>query len=178
MLDPLDYVPSQQEKERYITHNNNVEDIRYQNFVSPIVENVKKHYDSSHTGLDYGAGTGPVITSLLKKDGYSLKLYDPFFHPYPENLQLTYDYIVCCEVMEHFHHPYDEFKKLYSMLNPQGTLFCMTDMYYETIDFKDWYYKNDETHVFFYHEKAIQWIKNEFGFISSEFNGRLIMFRK
>lgn len=178
MLDPLDYVSSKEEKKVYKTHNNDVDDIRYQNFVSPIVESVKKYYDVSHIGLDFGAGTGPVITSLLEKEGYSLNLYDPFFHPYPENLRLSYDYIVCCEVMEHFHKPYDEFRKLTAMLNPNGSLFCMTSMYDESIDFNDWYYKRDETHVFFYHKKAIEWIKNEFGFSELEVDSRLIRFTK
>ena len=38
MLDPLDYVSQEEEKERYKNHNNDVNGPRYQKFVSPIVE--------------------------------------------------------------------------------------------------------------------------------------------
>ena len=38
MLDPLDYLSQEEEKERYKNHNNDVNDPRYQKFVSPIVE--------------------------------------------------------------------------------------------------------------------------------------------
>lgn len=178
MLDPGDYLNSQEEKERYETHNNDIDDIRYQSFVSPIVESVRASYGTNHLGLDYGAGTGPVITSLLEKEGYQLKLYDPYFHYYPENLLKKYDYIVCCEVIEHFHKPYKEFASLSNMLKPGGAIFSMTEIYNEEIDFKTWYYKNDDTHVFFYHKKSLEWIKKEFGFAHLEIEGRLIKLKK
>lgn len=178
MLDPLDYVSMEEEKARYLTHNNDIHDIRYQEFVSPIVEKIKDNYDLNHLGLDYGAGTGPVATSLLEKEGYRVRLYDPYFHYYPENLCKKYDYIICSEVIEHFHKPYDEFKSLINMLNENGTIFCMTSLYDEDIDFNSWNYKNDETHVFFYHNRAIEWIKNEFGFSKVEIDDKLITFTK
>ena len=136
MLDPLDYLSQEEEKERYKNHNNDVNDPRYQKFVSPIVEKVRDHYDTNHLGLDYGAGTGPVITSLLEKEGYALRLYDPFFHLYPKNLSIKYDYIICSEVIEHFHHPYEEFKSLAEMLKQKGSIFCLTSLYNEEIDFE------------------------------------------
>lgn len=178
MLDPANYPSWEEEKEIYKTHNNDVEDIRYQNFVSPIVEAVKSSYNKNHKGLDFGAGTGPVITSLLEKEGYDINLYDPFFHFYPENLRKKYDYIICCEVIEHFHHPYDEFQDLSNILSSKGSIFCMTSLYDEGINFKNWNYKNDETHVFFYHKKALEWIKKEFAFSKLEIEGKLIKLRK
>lgn len=177
LLYPSYYLTSQEEKERYENHNNDVEDPRYQKFVSPIVQEVKSAYGPEHTGLDYGCGTGPVISKLLKDDGYQIALYDPFFAPDPQRLAAKYDYIVCCEVMEHFNKPADEFKRLRSLLNPGGVLFCMTEIYSEDIDFKAWYYKNDPTHVFFYHRKGLEWIKNNLGFSEVFTDGRLIILR-
>ena len=174
MLDPSNYVTSEEEKARYDTHNNDIHDIGYQNFVSPIVESVKENYSTNHLGLDYGAGPGPVITSLLENAGYNINLYDPYFHCYPENLSKKYDYIICSEVIEHFHKPYNEFKCLSNMLNENGSIFCMTSIYDEDINFDKWYYKNDETHVFFYHKKALEWIKKEFGFSDLKIDGKLI----
>lgn len=178
MLDPSNYISKEEEKERYKTHNNDVDDTGYQKFVSPIVEGVKHNYNTNHIGLDYGAGTGPVITSLLEKESYQVKLYDPYFHNEPKNLQKKYDYIICSEVIEHFYNPYNEFKALKDMLNIGGSIFCMTSLYDEDIDFKNWYYKNDETHVFFYHKKALEWIKNEFNFSDLAIDEKLIKLTK
>ncbi|MBA3985304.1 MAG: class I SAM-dependent methyltransferase [Flavobacteriales bacterium] len=162
---------------RYEEHNNDVNDLRYQKFVSPITDAVQKSFFSeSSIGLDFGAGTGPVITKVLRDKGYKLNLYDPFFIPDTAPLQQKYDFVACCEVIEHFHHPLKEFKLLHSLLKRQGKLFCMTDIYAETIDFSTWYYKNDPTHVIFYTEKSLQWIKKEVGFKELVIEKRLIVF--
>jgi len=76
--------------------------------------------------------------------------------------------------MEHFHSPAKEFRLLKDMLNPNGTLYCMTHLYNPDTPFDDWYYKNDPTHVFFYQKKAIEWIKENFEFSSASITGRLI----
>lgn len=178
MLNPTNYISKINEKARYENHNNDVDDIRYQNFVAPIVKSVIKDYKSSHIGLDFGAGTGPVITSMLEKKGSELNLYDPYFHNYPQNLNRKHDFIVCCEVIEHFYNPFKEFKLMSEILNPNGRLYCMTSLYDEEINFEDWYYRNDETHVFFYHKKTIKWISDKFEFSKVEISERLITFSK
>ncbi|HKL38811.1 MAG TPA: class I SAM-dependent methyltransferase, partial [Bacteroidales bacterium] len=164
LLDPDEHLSLQEEKERYEKHNNDVDDPRYQQFVSPVVESVLRHHTRRERGLDYGAGTGPVITKLLRDRYYTIETYDPFFDDNPEVLQSSYDYIVCCEVAEHFHRPYEEFQRLHQLMKPGGSLYCMTQLYREGIDFQAWNYKNDETHVIFYHPGAIKWIARQNGF--------------
>ena len=66
-LDPSFYLSNTQEKERYEIHNNDVTDPGYQNFVSPIVNAISKNCTPQHKGLDFGSGTGPVITTMLRK---------------------------------------------------------------------------------------------------------------
>ena len=95
---------------------------------------------------------------------------------YPDHLKEKYEYIACCEVIEHFYHPYKEFKNLRNMLKENGALYCQTNIYKENINFKDWYYKNDPTHVFFYTEKSIYWIKENFAFSDITIKNRLIIF--
>jgi hypothetical protein len=97
---------------RYTQHNNDVNDVRYQKFVQPLVTGILQDFDQSHIGLDFGAGTGPVISKLLTDEGYVIKQYDPFFYDHAELLNQKYDYIACCEVVEHFHNPAKEFKLL------------------------------------------------------------------
>jgi len=62
-------------------------------------------------------------------------LYDPFFHPKSELLAKKYDFIIACEVIEHFHDPRKEFELLYKLLNQGGKLYLMTDLYSQEVDF-------------------------------------------
>lgn len=174
LMDKEDYPSPQQEIDRYESHNNDVEDPRYQEFVSPLVDKITEHFNSDSLGLDFGSGTGPVITKLLTDQGYSVNVYDPFFDDDISVLDLKYDYIVSCEVIEHFHEPYKEFQRLRSMLKPGGKLFLKTDLYTDDLDFHAWYYKSDETHVFFYHPETFNWIQKEFDFTRLELDGRHI----
>jgi SAM-dependent methyltransferase len=172
--DKQSYLSPSEEKKRYEKHNNDVNDKNYQQFVSPITEAVLNKYSSTDKGLDFGAGTGPVICKLLKDKKYSIEPYDPFFHDHPELLNKKYDYIVCCEVMEHFHSPGKEFRLLKNLLKPNGTLYCMTHLYSPEIAFENWYYKNDPTHVFIFQKHTVEWIKINFGFSSLIIHERLI----
>jgi SAM-dependent methyltransferase len=165
------------EKMRYETHNNDVNDPRYQQFVSPITTAVLERYTPLSTGLDFGAGTGPVITKVLRDHGYDIREYDPFFCNHRQVLEETYDYIVCCEVLEHFHDPAKEFELLRRLLKKNGNVLCMTLLYDNNIDFGTWYYKNDPTHVFFYQRATLTWIQSVFGFSSVHLEGRLIRFQ-
>ena len=165
------------ERERYLSHNNDVNDLRYQQFVSPIVKKVTSNFaPGTHCGLDFGAGTGPVITKLLSHLKYQVSAYDPIFINKQDLLTRTYDFIACCEVMEHFHNPRKEFRILRKLLSPAGKLYCMTHLYSEDIDFAAWYYKNDPTHVFLYQKQTIEFITRQFGFSKAEIEGRLISF--
>lgn len=166
------------EKKRYLEHNNDIYDEGYRNFVSPIVNAVKKDFCKTDEGLDFGAGPGPVISIMLKESDYSVTMFDPFFHNNPAALEKKYDYIIVCEVMEHFYNPFEEFKKLYSLLKPGGRLYCMTALYDPSINFKTWYYVSDHSHVFFYRNNTLTWIKEHMGFISCTVDKRLIIFEK
>lgn len=170
------FISSIEEKERYLEHNNDVEDKGYQAFVSPITDAVQQHFSPDSAGLDFGSGTGPVLSKLLSDKNYRIKQYDPFFNNQPELLEQTYDYIASCEVIEHFHKPLDEFKLLKKLLRPEGILFCKTELFSDDIDFDKWYYKNDPTHVFIYHADSLKWVCNAAGFKKVDIKKKLITF--
>lgn len=167
----------EEERMIYKQHNNDVTDVRYQNFVSPIIAAVKNFYSTDSLGLDFGAGTGPVVSKILDDNGYTIKQYDPLFHNDTNVLKLKYDYIVCCEVIEHFHYPRKEFDLLKKLLKPKGHLYCMTHLYSREIDFSNWYYKNDNTHVFIYQPETLMKIKDIYNFFSLTKEGRLATFK-
>jgi len=166
----------EQERARYQEHNNDVNDLNYQQFVSPITKAIQRDFTSRHKGLDFGAGTGPVISKVLADNRFTIKKYDPLFHNNAKLLDGKYDYIACCEVIEHFHNPKNEFHRLKNLLQKKGKLYCMTDLYNSSVDFHLWYYKNDPTHVFIYQQKTLKWIQQEFGFSNIDFKGRLVTF--
>lgn len=176
--DPAAWPDREQEKSRYLEHLNDVEDARFQQFVRPLTDSVRQNFGPEDQGLDFGAGHAPVITHVLKQQGFNIEAYDPLFFDRPELLQQPYDYICSCEVIEHFHRPAESLALLAQLLEPAGTLFCMTELFDENIDFHRWNYKNDPTHVFIYHLKTIEYIIEKYNFSYFEIAGRLISFRR
>ena len=170
------FLTAEEEKAHYEKHNNDVFDQRYQNFVSPIVNAVLQDFSSEAKGLDFGSGTGPVIAKMLTDKGFQVQNYDLFFANEPSLLQEKYDYVSCCEVMEHFHQPYKEFKLLRSLLLPKGKLYCKTEVFNNQKPFENWYYKDDFTHVFIYQTKTLKWLKKEFHFSNLIIKEKLIVF--
>ena len=170
------FLTAEEEKEHYEKHNNDVFDERYQNFVSPIVNAVLLDFTPEAKGLDFGSGTGPVIAKMLTDKGFQVQNYDLFFANEPSLLKEKYDYVSCCEVMEHFHHPYQEFELLKSLLLPKGKLFCKTEVYNNQTPFENWYYKDDFTHVFIYQLKTLEWIQKNLRFSKVSVYDKLIVF--
>ena len=78
--------------------------------------------------------------------------------------------------MEHFKNPLKEFKLLRSLLKNQGKLYCKTEVWNEAIDFQNWQYKNDQTHVFFYNRETLEWIKENLEFSDLEIKENFIVF--
>ena len=172
---PAHYITPAEEQVHYQWHNNDPEDVRYQNFVSPITDSILRDFLPQHHGLDFGSGTGSPIVKLLEDQHYNISQYDLFFHNHHHVLLKRYDYIACSETAEHFKEPCKEFSLLRNLLLPNGKLYMMTEMFTEDRDFGSWYYKTDPTHVFLYHKNAFDWIKNEFGFKELVIDKRLIV---
>lgn len=172
------YISLEEEKDRYEEHNNDVHDTGYQKFTAPVTQAILENYEPHHIGLDYGCGTGPVISKMLSDQGYQLKLYDPFFYPDKDYLNHAYDYIYSCEVFEHFFRPRQEIEKLLTLLKPGGLLIIMTHLYNPAINFANWYYRNDPTHVFIYTRKTIRFIAAGFPVVIEDLDDRRIIFRK
>lgn len=174
--DAEQFLNKNEEKKRYQYHKNNINDLGYIKFASPIISTVKKYFNTKHKGLDFGAGHTPVISELLKLDDYQVDIYDPLFFKNELPLKNKYDFITSCEVIEHFYNPLKEFTLLFNLLKPQGKLILMTYIYDKTIDFEKWFYKNDPTHVFIYQKETFRWIKNYFNYKNVKVENRLIMF--
>lgn len=147
----------------YRLHENDVNDPRYRAFVSRLGEPLLRRLEPGREGLDYGCGPGPALAAILGEHGHSVSLYDPFFPSEVAALGRTYDFVICCEVAEHFHRPEDEFARLDRLLRPGGWLGLMTCFRTDDGLFANWHYRRDPTHVVFYREETLRTVARRFG---------------
>jgi SAM-dependent methyltransferase len=108
---------------------------------------------------------------MLRERGFDVELFDPYFAPDRSVLSRTYDFIVCCEVIEHFHRPAEEFDRLGAILNPGGILGIMTCFQTDDSAFERWHYLRDPTHVVFYRERTLSFVAGQRGW-SADFPAR------
>ena len=177
-LDKEFYLSSNDEYKHYLTHNNDVNDPKYKQFLSnlmlPLIERIKLN----SIGLDYGCGPGPALSLMLREKGYQMFNYDPFFHPKKSNLLKKYDFISCSETVEHFHNPFDEFTRFNELLNDGGIIGIMTNFHSEEKIFENWYYIKDPTHVVFYNKKTFLIIAKIFNWDCEFLGNNLVFFKK
>ncbi|OHB51680.1 MAG: hypothetical protein A2Y12_02030 [Planctomycetes bacterium GWF2_42_9] len=158
------HLPNRQaEYERYLLHKNDPYDLRYRNFLMKLYEPLLEKLRPGMKGLDFGCGSGPALGTMFIEKRYDVAFYDPFFYPDTSVLNRTYDFIICSEVIEHFHRPAHEFCKLDAMLNLGGWLGIMTCFLPNETQFANWHYRSDLTHVAFYCEKTFEYIAWQFG---------------
>ncbi|MCC5919167.1 MAG: class I SAM-dependent methyltransferase [Cyclobacteriaceae bacterium] len=169
---------SSEEKARYDAHHNNIDDPGYRQFTSPIWSWVMQHFNKSTVGLDYGCGPGPVISSILKNEGYDIKLYDPFYQDDKSIFKKKYDYVFSCEAFEHFNQPKAEIEKILPLIEKGGYLLIMTLLYHQGIKFNNWFYRRDKTHVFIYSKETILFIAKQYQMDIIELSDRFIVFQK
>ncbi len=148
----------QQEFQRYELHENSPVDPEYRAFLSRLFEPVNSRLKPASRGLDFGSGPGPTLSVMFEEAGHDMALYDVFYANRPKVFRDQYDFITTSETAEHLFHPLEEFERLWNCLKPGGILGIMTQLYPDNNTFKDWHYKNDDTHVVFYSHKSFRWL--------------------
>ncbi len=162
-LHPEQRPTAEREQDYYQLHDNRVDDPGYRKFLSRLSTPLLAVLPAAQQGLDYGCGPGPALAVMLKEAGHDISLYDPLFRPDETALQRSYDFITCTEVVEHFHHPAEEFHRLHSLLRPGGILAIMTCFQTDDSRFANWQYRRDPTHVVFYREETFHYLARQFG---------------
>ena len=166
------------ERRRYLQHNNDIDDPGYRVFLSRLSEQILPYLVPGFNGLDYGAGPGPALAAMLGEEGYPTRIYDPHFHRDTSVLRAVYDFIVCTETAEHFSNPARDFELLNNLLTPGGLLGLMTSVLYEQIDFENWYYRLDPTHLSFYTPETMEWIARRWDWVVWSPVENVYLFRK
>lgn len=162
-LDPAHFLCAEQERAEYEQHQNRPDDAGYVGFLKRVADPLLARLAPARSGLDYGCGPGPVLAQMLRETGHTVALYDPFFHPDTAPLHTTHDFITCTEVIEHFHAPAQEFRRLDGLLRPGGWLALTTCFQTDDSRFAQWHYRRDPTHVVFYREATLAHIAQRHG---------------
>ncbi|HKK61951.1 MAG TPA: class I SAM-dependent methyltransferase [Bacteroidales bacterium] len=160
--DPASHQSFEREKERYLTHNNGIEEEGYVNFLNQAVEPALPLLQKGTKGLDFGCGPTPTLSLLLEQQGYTCDIYDPIF--FPDMPGEAYDFVFATECFEHFFSPDKEIKYIKGLLKPGGLLIIKTEPWKSTEQFLSWYYAKDKTHVCFYHYQTIEFIAFRYKF--------------
>jgi hypothetical protein len=156
-------ISSEQEKNRYDQHQNNKDD-KYFTYLNGIVSSILPYIKKDSRGLDFGCGSTTLFSDILREHGFQSDSYDIYYHPKQEVWNRKYDFITLSEVIEHLHDPYDTIKRLTCLLNSNGIIFIKTKFLNEDIDFSNWYYKRDLTHIQFFNQKSMGILAHQFGF--------------
>jgi len=172
------HLTEKDEKARYDTHNNDPEDDRYRNFLSQLLNPLQERISKNAKGLDFGSGPGPTLSLMLEGRGYSVDLYDKFYARNDAVFDRQYDFITASEVVEHLRQPLVELSRLMGLLKSNGVLAIMTQILTPQIDFEQWYYKNDPSHVGFFSEKALNFISQKWQTELYVISERVVIFKK
>ena len=104
-----------------------------------------------------------MLTIIMKEKGYQVLNYDPYFAPNEEYKNHKFDLIVLSEVAEHISNPKQTFEHLFTLLNSRGAILFMTEQRtMDDMDFLNWWYKRDNTHISFFNTKTFQFIANQY----------------
>lgn len=152
-----------EEKQIYELHENDPEDAGYRRFLTKLADPLTERLPPGAEGLDFGCGPGPALAGMLEEAGFTMALYDPFFHPDMASLDRSYDFITCTEVVEHIYEPAEVFNLLDRLLRPGGWLGIMTCFQTDDERFDNWHYRRDPTHVVFYRQATFEWLARKYG---------------
>jgi hypothetical protein len=174
---PTSWLGTEEEKERYIQHNNTEECPGYVEFLSQALEPTLPFLEPDMEGMDFGCGPNPVLARMVENNGCACSYYDPFFFPeLPDERQ---DFIFATECFEHFFDPHQELKLLTALLRPSGTLTIMTNFWSEALNIEKWWYTKDPTHVAFFHTKTFDYICARYGYdLEYSDNTKVVILRK
>ncbi len=165
-LDDNFFLSSENQKDRYLLHNNSLDDFGYKNYLEKFFEQVLSVAKiKNHTFLDYGSGPNPCLVELVKEkypEFLVVEGWDLFFTKDFVPKENFYSLITCLEVAEHFENPKESFLHIKSLLKDDGILAVQTQIFYSEDDFEKtskkfatWWYKEDTTHVTFYSKEGL-----------------------
>ncbi len=156
------HLSEQEEKKEYDLHNNNANDLGYLQFLNRVFEPLSKLLNKGEQGLDFGSGPGPSLHLMFLRAGFEMKIYDKYYASDLSVLSKQYHFITATEVFEHLRKPKKDIDLLFKLLKPGAKIAIMTKRVKDKSAFKQWHYKNDQTHICFYSLKTFEWLARKY----------------
>lgn len=156
------YLSHEEEISRYRLHHNTITNDGYVRMFMDKISVIHDFCHDVHFVLDYGCGPGPVLSELMKREGFDCSIFDPNF--FPDIPKTTYDLVISTETFEHFRDIKRELKTIKILLRSGGYLAVMTSFHDHVADFEGWWYRSDPTHICFFGMHTFVWIADNFGF--------------
>lgn len=178
----------EEELARYELHQNDIESEGYRKWLASFIRSSVYPWYESGRILDFGSGPRPVLTELLEAEGLPVTSYDPFYAPeWPvteeggEPGRQAFSLILLCEVLEHVHNPVFEFKRLGSIAAENALLSLKTQFLPAGGSgvFKEWWYKEDSTHIRFFNPESLRVLGEKSGWELIQQDGKsLAVYKK
>ena len=124
---------------------------------------IVQRYRTPQKILDFGSGSGGLAKELQKR-GFDVTPIEPMIHGYlkDQNFPSKFDVITALEVIEHVPNLWDELQEIEKTLTTEGIIVFTTQLTNRFIDteteresFRNWVYKDDQTHVSFFCNKTL-----------------------
>ncbi|MBF0634681.1 MAG: class I SAM-dependent methyltransferase [Nitrospinae bacterium] len=136
--------------------------------------------------LDFGSGSGSLARQLAGR-GYGVTELEPMIHGYlkDQHYPAKFDAIVAVEVIEHLPNMWEELEQLDKVLADGGVMLFATLLTNRFIDADDareqfaaWWYKDDQTHVNFFCNRALAIMGRISGWTIDIYANQLFVVRK
>jgi len=158
--DATNHLPPHIELQRYQSQTN-----KYQKplhaFLKSLALQCLQQSNEPLIGLNFGRLASYTILADIESPQLNLYQYDPFFAPDHKLLRLSYDFIGCYRVFEHFRFPIKEWTLLGELLKPGGWLAINTKLLTDIDGFGRWHHKNNPTHVSFYQRATFEYLAQQ-----------------
>ncbi len=157
------HLSANSEKARYDLHQNHEGDRTYLDYLAGLLKPLHPFLSEKEKNhLDFGCGNAKSLKFIFDQEKIKSSFYDLYFYP-DENLLLqTYDLVTCIEVIEHFNDPLEDLSKLISLVKKDGILFVNTQLFKKELDFVNWWYKNDPTHISIFSNETLKFLEVKF----------------
>ncbi len=147
-----------EERRRYLLHQNGPDNKGYRDYLSNFLKDFFYPYcPAPAVVLDFGSGPEPLLTNILREEGYASLAYDPFFSEQCLEAQGPFAAVIAHEVLEHCANPLETLGIMVKLLKPGGLILISTHFPPPEADaFLSWWYRQDKTHICFFSQDCLE----------------------